>query len=203
MDKVVVTGIGTNVGKTVTAAIVTTLLQGDYWKPIQSGADTDSKTMERLIDLNKHKIHPSTYTLKSPLSPHAAASLESITIDSKTIIPPKTERPLIIETAGGICVPLTKSELAIDLFSSWTPHWILVSKNYLGSINHTLLSVAVLKLCGITPLIVFNGEPNPATEEVILKISRLPMLGRILPEATLNPNIIQKYAEKWKLQLLQ
>lgn len=201
MNKIVIAGIGTEVGKTVVSAIITTKLLGDYWKPIQSGIEnSDTDEVAKFIDLSKHKIFPPTYSLKAPLSPHHAARLEGIAIDLKKIIPPKTNKPLIIEMAGGIFTPINHHTLNIDLFSSWKATWILVSKNYLGSINHTLLTIEALQTRNIPLLgIIFNGKSNPDTENTILEISKIPVLGRLLPESQINQSITQRYAKKWQL----
>lgn len=206
MSNIVVTGCGTEVGKTIVSAIIATALHGDYWKPVESGCKTDSdtETMKKLLPTSRHRVHPPAYSLEASLSPHHAARLEGIVINPSNICIPKTNRDLIIETAGGVLVPLTNQVLSIDLLQHWNAKWIVVSRHYLGSINHTLLTIEALKqrqinLCGI----VFNGEPNQDTEEVILKFSKLPCLGRLLLEKTITRTIIGKYAKQWRQTLLQ
>lgn len=199
--RILVAGSGTDVGKTVVSAILTTLLDADYWKPIQSGAEenSDSAIMKKWI--SSQRIHPPAYSLKAPLSPHHAARLENCTIDAESIIPPQTAHPLIIEGVGGIFVPLSAAALTIDLFASWNCKWVIVSKHYLGSINHTLLTVDALKQRQIPILgIIFNGEPNPDSEEAILNISKIPLLGKLLPETDLSQQTIQKYAKRWQAE---
>lgn len=201
MHKIMVAGIGTDVGKTIVSAILTTLLKGDYWKPIQCGDETNSDTamVKRWLDTTRHTIHLPAYSLKAPLSPHHAARLENTLIRLDSIILPQTTRPLIIEGVGGIFVPLTPKISSLDLFKSWNCQWIVVSRHYLGSINHTLLTLEVLKKLHLLILgIVFNGEPNPDSESAILEISQVPVLGRLLPEANLNPKTIQRYATQWQ-----
>jgi len=201
MSKILVAGIGTDVGKTIVSAILTTLMKGDYWKPIQyvDGENSDTAMMKSLIDTTKHTIHPSTYSLRTPLSPHHAARLEGITIDPDLIIPPETTRTLIIESVGGIYVPLTTTTLSMDLFKAWDCLWVIVSRHYLGSINHTLLTVDALKRQDVSIAgLIFNGEPNHDSEEVILKISQLPLLGRLLPEANVDLQTIYRYATQWQ-----
>jgi len=202
MVKILVAGIGTGVGKTVVSAILTTALEGDYWKPVQCGNDTAS--MKKFIDPTKHRIFNSVYSLKAPLSPHAAARLEGVSIDIDSIHPPKTDRPLIMESVGGIFVPLTPNLLTFDLFKKWGASWILVSKHYLGSINHTLLTVDALKRSQV-PIagLIFNGEPNPDTENAILEISKIPLLGRLFPEGKWTIQLTQKYAKKWRKYFLK
>jgi len=200
LNKIIIAGAGTDQGKTIVSAIFTTLLQGDYWKPVQSGGEEnfDSDTVKKLIDPEKHCIYPSAYCLKAPLSPHHAARLENITIDITRIIPPKTSRPLIIEGVGGVLVPLTKKNLTIDLFVAWNAKWIIVSRHYVGSINHTLLTINELQKRNISIAgIIFNGEFNPDSEAAILEFSQLPVLGRLLPETMITPKIIQRYAKQW------
>ena len=201
--KIMVAGSGTGVGKTVVSAVLTTLLQGDYWKPIQCGDEeiSDTVQMRTLIELAKHKIHPPAYSLKAPLSPHHAARLENRLIHLN-FKPPQTVRPLIIESVGGVFVPLTTEKLTLDLFKRWNAIWVVVSRHYLGSINHTLLTIEALKRHRI-PIagLIFNGEPNPDSEAAILKISRIPLLGRLLPEKNLNLQTIKRYAKQWQPQI--
>jgi dethiobiotin synthetase len=206
MNRIIVAGIGTEVGKTVVAAILTTYLQGEYWKPIQCGAEEDSDTvmMKKLIDSTIYRIHESAYSLQTPVSPHHAARLENISICLENIIPPQTTRPLIIESVGGIFVPLTANILSFDLFKSWNIPWILVSSHYLGSINHTLLTLDALKRNNISIAgLVFNGDPNHDSESAILEFSQVPALGRLLPEPTIDSTTIQKYAKLWQPHLSQ
>jgi dethiobiotin synthetase len=205
MFKLIVTGPGTEVGKTVVSAILTSIFQADYWKPIECGNQecSDTEVMKTLIN-PLSQVHPPMYSFKAPLSPHQAARLEHIQIDPYLIIPPKTTRPLVIETAGGILVPLNPHTLTLDLFESWKGLWVIVSKHYLGSINHTLLTVEKLKQRNASILgLIFNGEPNADTEEAILHFSNLPFLGRLLPEKQININIIPHYVEQWHPLFLQ
>lgn len=199
-----IAGIGTEVGKTVVSAILTTLFKGDYWKPIQCGEDSDTSTVKKWLDPQTHGIYPPAYSLKAPLSPHHAARLEHTLIQPERIQVPETSRPLIIEGVGGIFVPLTTQFLTIDLFKTWDCRWILVSKHYLGSINHTLLTIEILKQLRL-PLIgiIFNGATHHDTESAILEISQVPVLGRLLPEENLNRQTIQRYASEWHPQFSQ
>ncbi|MBE5319431.1 dethiobiotin synthase [Pedobacter sp. MR2016-19] len=182
MNKYFVTGIGTGIGKTLVSAILTEKLKADYWKPIQSGdLDTsDSITIDRLISNAKTIIHPESYRLTQPLSPHLSARLDGIDIDLDKINTPLTDNNLIIEGAGGLMVPLNEDELIIDLIRKLEVEVILVSQNYLGSINHTLLSVNLLKQYKIPVKgIIFNGEENTETERYILQYAKIKKLGSI------------------------
>lgn len=204
MNSIIIAGCGTEIGKTIVSAIITTAMQGDYWKPIQCGEaeNSDTTMMHQLINVDKHCIYNPAYSLKAPLSPHHAARLEGVSIDIDSIIPPKTLRPLVIESVGGVLVPLNSHKLSIDLFNLWNSKWVIVSKHYLGSINHTLLTIEVLKQRKISIAgIIFNGEPNVDTETAILENSQISCLGRLLPESTINSTTIQRYAAQWKQRL--
>jgi dethiobiotin synthetase len=190
-----VTGIGTGIGKTVTSAVLTEKLKADYWKPIQSGdlAQSDSLVIASLISNNNTKIHPETYRLTQPLSPHLSAKLDGIQIELNNFWLPVTANNLIIEGAGGIMVPLNNEHLIIDLIKKFDVEVILVSQNYLGSINHTLLSINLLKQSNIKIKgIIFNGESNPDTESYILNYSGINPVGRVPKLQQLNKEEILK-----------
>lgn len=179
--KLFVTGIDTNVGKTVVSAILTNALKYDYWKPIQSGDLKDSDTKKVRNWINKDlKCFPEAIRLKTPLSPH-----ESARIDKKKIILERFESPkednIIIEGAGGLMVPMNdEGDCMVDLIKHLDAKVVLVSKNYLGSINHTLLSCHLLASYGLENIgIIINGEPNPASEDIITKVSGVPIIGHI------------------------
>lgn len=182
MAKYFITGIGTGIGKTLISAILTEKLKADYWKPIQSGdLDTsDSITLGNLISNTQTVIHPESYRLTQPLSPHLSAKLDGIEIDLNKIHMPLTDNNLIIEGAGGLMVPLNEKELIIDLIKKLNVEVILVSQNYLGSINHTLLSINLLKQYEI-PIkgIIFNGDENLETERYILQYTKTKKLGSV------------------------
>jgi dethiobiotin synthetase len=182
MAKYFITGIGTGIGKTLISAILTEKLKADYWKPIQSGdLDTsDSITIGSLISNTQTVIHPENYRLTQPLSPHLSARLDGIEIDLNKIPIPLTDNNLIIEGAGGLMVPLNEKELIIDLIKKLNVEVILVSQNYLGSINHTLLSVNLLKQYKIPVKgIIFNDEENTETENYILQYTRIKKIGSV------------------------
>jgi dethiobiotin synthetase len=187
MKKFFVSGIGTEIGKTIVSAILTEYLQADYWKPVQSGDlhSTDTMKVQSLVANAKTHFHPERYRLHAPLSPHASAEIDGINIMLRDFHLPETNNNLIVEGAGGLFVPLNQQELMIDLIAKLEIPVILVSRNYLGSINHTMLSIEALQHRKI-PIagIVFNGDPNPATESFIENYSQLPVLFRVghLPE---------------------
>jgi len=200
MKKIFVTGIGTDVGKTVASAILCEALQADYWKPVQTGSyfSTDSDKLKKYIKNERTKIHPESYVLRQYMSPHAAAELEGkhITLDSIHI--PKTDNTLVIEGAGGIMVPLNNKEFIVDLIIKCEAEVVLVIQNYLGSINHSILSIDALKFRNIPVMgIIFNGPPHKLSEDIILTYSGLKCLGRIQKEANINRDVITKYAEQF------
>jgi len=177
-----VTGIGTGIGKTLISAILVEKLKADYWKPIQSGDLDQSDTMkvQQLVSNTKSIFHPEAYQLTQPYSPHKSADLDGITIEEAKIKMPATDNILLIEGAGGLMVPLNDHYLMIDLIVQLNSEVVLVSQNYLGSINHTLLSAEALKQRNIPVKgIIFNGETNPSTEDYILTYTGLKLLGRI------------------------
>lgn len=170
-----ITGIGTDVGKTIVSAIMVEQLQADYWKPVQSGDldNSDTIKVQQLIRNPVSVFHPEAYRLTQPFSPHKSAALDGIEIDINKIIPPKTNNQLIIEGAGGLMVPLNNQHLMIDLIEKLNVEVILVSRNYLGSINHTLLSLEALLSRGINiRAIVFNGDADEYTQDIIAEQSR-------------------------------
>ncbi len=202
MRKIFITGIGTGVGKTIVSAIVTEALEADYWKPLQTGygEGKDSDTIKSLISNKKTIIHPEAYCLKLPASPFAAAEEEGIKIEIKNITIPKTENILVIEGAGGLMVPINEDELMIDMIEQWDAEVILVSQNYLGSINHTMLSCMALAERNLKVLgIVYNGEDNLMAERSILSFCDYPVIGRIKPENFFTPEKVVAYAKHFSL----
>jgi dethiobiotin synthetase len=199
MNNIFITGIGTDVGKTVVAAIVTQALQADYWKPIQSGLEeTDKATIASLIDTGKTVIHPEVYRLKTPMSPHKSAQIDGVTIELDKIIRPETENILVIEGAGGLLVPLNNQDTIVDMIAR-DDKVILVSAGYLGSINHTLLSASLLKAKGLNCVgIIYNHVELDGTIEVIEKMTGLKTLGNIPREQEINTAMVVKYASKFE-----
>lgn len=197
-----VTGIGTEIGKTIASAILVEALEADYWKPIQAGEleYTDSQKVKDLISNTESKFHCESFRLKLAMSPHAAAQNENISINTFDCQIPKTDKPLIIEGAGGLLVPLNDKEYIIDLIKKLKVEVILVSQHYLGSINHTLLSIEAVKNRNI-PIrgILFNGDENKDTEQIILSKSGLNILGRIPTLKTVDKTSIKEIAEQLKV----
>jgi dethiobiotin synthetase len=192
-----ITGIGTDIGKTIVSAILVEALKADYWKPIQSGDLHQSDTMkvQGLISNSISHFFPEAYRLTEPMSPHAAAAIDGVTINLDSIKVPPTSNNLIIEGAGGLMVPLNNDSLVIDLIEKLKAEVILVSRNYLGSINHTLLSLEALQRRNI-PIkgIIFNGNPVNTSEKFICEYTGLKSLFHIDNEETIDKQTILKYA---------
>ncbi len=168
MRKLFITGIGTDVGKTVASAVITEALTADYWKPVQSGDldNSDTKKIATLISNDRTNFWPEAYRLPLPLSPHASAASVGVAIRLDEIkLPPVTNNVLVIEGAGGLFAPLNEKQTVADLIGHLDCEVLLVSRNYLGSINHTMLTVAALESRKYPILgVVFSGESVPSSE---------------------------------------
>lgn len=205
MKNYFITGIGTEVGKTIASAVITQALKADYWKPVQAGElnHSDQMKVEALIDNNLTKFHPEAYKLKQPISPHAAAERDGVEIDISSLKIPHTINHLVIEGAGGLLVPLNNKDTILNLIESLKCEVILVSRHYLGSINHTLMSINVLQQKNI-PIkgILFNGKENKDTESIITKMSGVNIMGRIDELDDLNKSVINSIAQNLKNKLI-
>ena len=204
MNTYFVTGIGTDVGKTIVSAIITEALKADYWKPIQAGEleCSDTHKVKNLVSNKKSVFHPNSFELQTPMSLHAAAEIDGIKIISAKIKRPKTSNDLVIEGAGGLLVPINSKETIADLMKA-SDKIIVVSRLYLGSINHTLLTLEALKYRGLNCFgIIFNGEKNTSSEAIILKMTGIPCLGRIDNEPYFDKNVVKEYAEEFKNKLV-
>ena len=197
-----VTGISTDVGKTIASAILVEVLNADYWKPIQAGEldNCDTKKVERLVSNSKSVFHKNSYALKTPMSPHAAADIDSVSIKLKAIKAPSTKNNLVIEGAGGLLVPINNSETILDIIK---PNYkvIVVSRHYLGSINHTLLTIKLLQEKGFDVSVIYSGNEYKTTEDIIQKMTKVKVIGRINDEPYFDKNVILEYAEKFKEHL--
>lgn len=193
-----ITGIGTGVGKTIVSAVLVQKLQADYWKPIQSGdLDNSDTALVRSLVSNKTTVfHPEAYRLTQPFSPHKSAALDGIRIDPGKVILPKTNNLLVIEGAGGLMVPLNEDYLMIDLIKKLDAEVILVSQNYLGSINHTLMSAGILKSNGIKlSRLIFSGGQDHDSEAIIRKYLQIESL-HIPYFDVLNSETVLSFSEK-------
>ncbi|UVK48799.1 dethiobiotin synthase (plasmid) [Mesorhizobium sp. AR07] len=201
-QRIVITGTDTGIGKTVFAAGLAGLLDGFYWKPVQSGLDgeTDSEVVARLAGLPSERVLPEAYRLKSPLSPHRSAEIDGVAIKAADLTFPVLPTPLVIEGAGGLMVPLNRRTRFIDIFAEWRLPVILCARTTLGTINHTLLSIEALRARSI-PLagIAFIGDEMADTQRTIVEMGGVPQLGRLpyldpLTNKTLRDAMIAGFA---------
>jgi dethiobiotin synthetase len=180
--RIIITGTDTSVGKTIFAAALAGALDAAYWKPVQSGLEeeTDSETVLRLSGLDADRVLPEAYRLKTPASPHFSAELDGVSIDPATLVLPDANRPLVVEAAGGLLVPLTRDLLYVDLMARWQAPVVLCARTTLGTINHSLLSIEALRARGVALLgIAFIGDENTESERVIADMGRVRRLGRL------------------------
>ena len=201
-QKYFITGISTDVGKTIASAILVEALNADYWKPIQAGdlKYGDTEKVQELISNIKSKFYPKTYGLKTPMSPHAAAEIDGVEIYLDKIIEPKTKNHLVIEGAGGLLVPINDTQTILDIIQ---PEYkvIVVSRHYLGSINHTLLTIKLLQEKGFDVALIYSGNKQKTTEEIIQKMTGVKVIGRIEEEENFDKSIIKKYAQLFQSKL--
>ncbi len=190
MNTFIVTGTDTNIGKTIFAAGLTRFLDGAYWKPVQAGLDgeTDSDVVRRLAALPSDRILPEAWRLHTPASPHLAAELDQVRIDPAGLTFPVSRRPLIVEGAGGLLVPLTRDTLLIDVFARWAQPVVLCARTSLGTINHTLLSVEALRRRAIPLLgVALLGPAHAENQRIIGELGKVRILGRLPHLEPLTP----------------
>jgi len=193
-----VTGIGTNVGKTVVSAVLVEALEADYWKPIQCGYPRDLDTVRSLVSNRRSKFWPEHVLLKEPASPHQAAHMEQTSLSIADMAPPSVNHDIIVEGAGGIMVPLNNEEYMIDMLQNFTDQVIVVIRLYLGCINHSLLTLDLLKNKGVTIKgLVFNGPSNVYSQQAIKNCTQAPTLLHI-PQVD---NVDQKQIRQWAQEL--
>jgi len=193
--RLVVTGTDTGIGKTVFSAALTDALGACYWKPVQSGLDTetDSETVRRLGRISPQRILSEAWRLNTPVSPHLAAEIDGVTLDPAALSPPQTTLPLVIEGAGGLLVPLTRSSVFADVFARWQFPTILCARTALGTINHTLLSLQAMRHRRIPILgVAFIGDAHPDTERIITEMGATHSLGRLAHLDPLTPDALRQ-----------
>lgn len=198
-NRLFVTGTDTNVGKTVVSAILAAGWRGSYWKPIQSGLEqrTDSELVQFLAGLPAARVLAERFRLSAPLSPHAAAARDGITIKVSDFRLPACRGPLIVEGAGGLLVPLNETEFMVDLMASLRLPVLLVARTTLGTINHTLLSIEALRnrgleICGL----VLNGPANPINQQALARYGKVPILFEVGPFKEVTPAAVQNFAAR-------
>lgn len=198
-----ITGTDTSVGKTLTASALTQALSATYWKPIESG-DSDYRQVKEWVDLPSTHFVPPRYSLKASLSPNQAAALENITIDINTCYKPETHRQLIVEGAGGIFTPLNETVSILDLIKRLALPVIIVSRGTLGTINHSLMTINILRQHKIAIKgLVFSGELNPANQAIIEKWGEVKTLFHLPHFKNLIKADLQEWVSRHRQQLLE
>lgn len=202
-NTIVVTGTDTGIGKTIFSAALSGALQARYWKPVQSGLEeeTDSQLVARLGVLAEGDVLPEVYRLKTPASPHYAARVDGVEIRLESLDPKPQTRPLVIEGAGGLLVPLNETETYADAFRRWQAPVVLCARTQLGTINHTLLSLEVLRARGIPVLgVAFIGDEVAESQRIIGVMGKVKLLGRLpmLPVLS-RENLARAFAENFRL----
>ncbi len=200
--KLVVCGTDTDVGKTIVSALLVQGLGARYWKPIQSGLDEggDRDKLCKLLDLPKNRWLNEIYTFHAPVSPHWAAEKEGTKIDINKLNLPTSRETIVIETAGGLMVPLTRNCLQIEILAKWNLPVVLVARSGLGTINHTLLSLKILKLWRIPILgIILNGPIHSDNPRTIEEFGKVPIIAQLPHFENLNANSL---AKEWQRQQL-
>ncbi|MGO4620808.1 dethiobiotin synthase [Ensifer sp. 2YAB10] len=191
----IITGTDTGIGKTLFSAALTDALCGCYWKPVQSGLDeeTDSEAVARLGRIPPERILPEAYRLRTPASPHLSARIDGVSIAPESLLPPAVNRPLVIEGAGGLLVPLTEKTVFADLFARWQIPVILCARTGLGTINHTLLSLEALRRRVIPVLgVAFVGDEQADSEAIIAALGAVRRLGRLPRLDPLTPDRLRQ-----------
>src|SRR5882762_1910720 len=198
-------GIHTGIGKTVASAILAESLRVDYWKPVQAGdlQNSDSKKVYTLVSNTETVVHPEAVRLNHPLSPHEAARLDGVEINFESMVWPKTPRHLLVETAGGIMSPINEEATMIDFVSFYSLPVVLIVRHYLGSINHTLMSIDILKRRAINLIgLIVSGNPNPASQSFISAYSPLPILAQLPELPVINAASVKEAADTYRRSLL-
>lgn len=191
----IITGTDTGIGKTLFSAALTDALCGCYWKPVQSGLneETDSEAVARLGRIPPERILPEAYRLRTPASPHLSARIDAVSIAPESLLPPVVNRPLVIEGAGGLLVPLTEKTVFADLFARWQIPVILCARTGLGTINHTLLSLEALRRRAIPVLgVAFVGDEQADSEAIIAALGAVRRLGRLPRLDPLTPDRLRQ-----------
>ncbi len=203
-NSIAILGIHTGIGKTIAAAVLAEAMGADYWKPVQAGTEErDAQTVRQLLSDGNRRVHDEAIILTQPLSPHAAAAIDNVEVDYTKFIWPKTANTLLVETAGGILSPMSATTTMADFVSHYKMPAILVSQNYLGSINHTLMSIEVLRSRGIGLLgIIVNGVANEASETFITQYSEVPIIARIPHFEVLDKSTVRACASQIKQSLV-
>ena len=193
MTAIVVTATGTDIGKTVFAAALTAALDGCYWKPVQAGLDdgSDLERVGRLSRLPAERLLPEAYRLTTPCSPHRAAEIDGVTIDVDALEPPRCDRPLVIEGAGGVLVPFTRRTTFADVMARWRLPVVLVAATSLGTISHSLAAIEALRTRKVDIRgVAFVGDAVEDSEATIAEMGEVKRLGRLPMLDPLDPGAL-------------
>jgi dethiobiotin synthetase len=201
----IVTGTDTGIGKTVFAAALAGALGAHYWKPVQAGIEEEGPDAQRvgfLGGLPEGKVLAEAYSLTTPCSPHLAAEIDGVTIDTARLALPEVDGPLVVEGAGGALVPISRTETYADQFARWGAPVVLVARTMLGTINHSLLSIEALRARGVDVLgVAFVGEPQEDSEATICAMGNLKRLGRLPRLDPLTPQTLAAaFAANFRLE---
>lgn len=202
---IIVTGTDTEIGKTVFAAALAGALGAHYWKPVQAGVEadgTDAMRVARLSGLPRDKVLDEAYRLVTPCSPHLAAEIDGVAIDPARLALPRVEGPLVVEGAGGVMVPISRTETYADQFARWGAPVVLVARTQLGTINHALLSIEALRARGVAILgVAFVGDPVEDSEATICAMGGVKRLGRLPRIDPLEPEALRiAFAAAFRLE---
>ena len=200
--QLVVCGTDTDVGKTVVSALLVQGLQAQYWKPVQSGLEQggDRQWLTQLLQLPQQRWIPEAYAFQAPVSPHWAAEQENCCIDPDQLSLPSTTEPLVVETAGGVMVPLSRNWLQIEQLERWQLPIVLVGRSGLGTLNHTLLTLEALRRRGLTVHgLVLNGPAHADNPHTLEQLGGVPVLAQLPP---LNPLTAESLDQQWRQQQL-
>ncbi len=193
--KLIVCGTDTDVGKTIVSSLLVQGLNAIYWKPIQSGFEDggDTNTVKGILNLPKERILTERYKFKAAVSPHWAAEQENELINPKNLSLPMVKQSLIIETAGGVMVPLTRQYMQIDQLKNWMLPIVLVARSGLGTLNHTLLTIEALKKRNIPLLgIILNGAFHPDNPKTLEEISGVAIIAQLPILDTVSSQVLSK-----------
>jgi dethiobiotin synthetase len=196
----VICGTDTDVGKTIVSALFVQGLKASYWKPVQSGTEGggDRQRVIDLLGLPKERWQQEAYAFQAPVSPHWAAEREGRCIDPEQLKLPDIDGPLVVETAGGLMVPLTRHWLQIQQLERWKLPVVLVARSELGTLNHTLLSLEALRGRNIAIIgLVINGPPHTDNSRTLNELGAVPLLCELPPLVDLNAAAL---ARQWHVQ---
>ena len=199
----IICGTDTDVGKTLISAFFVRGLQSFYWKPLQSGieTETDSQSILRLSGIKKEKVLKEAYIFNEPVSPHWASELDGKKIDINTLKMPLIDDSLVIETAGGLMVPITRNFLQIDQIKKWDLPVIVVCRSSLGTLNHTLLSIEALKTRNIKILgLIINGEKHFDNPKTLREFSKLPIIAEFPRLSNIDKNNLDRLWQELNIE---